>query len=170
MLNQLITSKTRLRLLLKFFISQANSGYLNGLANEMGESTNSIRKELNHLHGAGYLKKLKQDNKIEYRVNASHPLYETLRKVVLKHLGLEDLVEVVLDRMGNVQHILLIGDYAKGVDSGNIEVFLIGKDLNFNYISQLEQKIENLIGRKVSFYLSSSLPTNQFHIKLYSSD
>ena len=170
MLDQLIKSKTRLRLLLKFFISQANRGYLNGLANEMGESTNSIRKELNHLHGAGYLKKLKQDNKVEYRVNASHPLYETLRKVVLKHLGLEDLVEVVLDRMGNVQHILLIGDYAKGVDSGNIEVFLIGKDLNFNYISQLEQKIESLIGRKVSFYLSSSLPTNQFHIKLYSSD
>ena len=170
MLNQLITSKTRLRLLLKFFISQANRGYLNGLANEMGESTNSIRKELNHLHGAGYLKKLKQDNKVEYRVNASHPLYETLRKVVLKHLGLEDLVELVLDRMGNVQHILLIGDYAKGLDSGNIEVFLIGNDLNFNYISQLEQKIENLIRRKVSFYLSSSLPTNQFHISLYSSN
>lgn len=170
MLNQLITSKTRLRLLLKFFISEANRGYLNGLANEMGESTNSIRKELNHLHGAGYLKKLKQDNKVEYRVNASHPLYETLRKVVLKHLGLEDLVEVVLDRMGYVQHILLIGDYAKGLDSGNIEVFLIGNDLNFNYISQLEKKIENLIGRKVSFYLSSSLPTNQFHISLYSSN
>jgi len=170
MLNQLITSKTRLRLLLKFFISQANRGYLNGLANEMGESTNSIRKELNHLHGAGYLKKVKKDNKIEYKVNIDHPLYETLRKVVLKHLGLEDLVEAVLERMGNVENILLIGDYAKGIDSGNIEVFLVGKDLNFNYISKLVDKIENLIGRKVSFYLSSSLPTNQFHIKLYSSD
>ena len=60
MLNSLITSKTRLRLLIKFFISQANSGYLNGLANEMGESTNSIRKELNHLYDAGYLEKLKK--------------------------------------------------------------------------------------------------------------
>ena len=117
-----------------------------------------------------YLKKVKQDNKIEYKVNIDHPLYETLRKVVLKHLGLEDLVEAVLERMGNVENILLIGDYAKGIDSGNIEVFLVGKDLNFNYISKLEDKIENLIGRKVSFYLSSSLPTNQFHIKLYSSD
>ena len=57
MLEDLITSKTRLRLLIKFFVSQANKGYLNGLANEMGESTNSIRKELNHLQGAGYLKK-----------------------------------------------------------------------------------------------------------------
>ena len=80
MLNQLITSKTRLRLLLKFFISQANRGYLNGLANEMGESTNSIRKELNHLHGAGYLKKVKQDNKIEYKVNINQFLYETQEK------------------------------------------------------------------------------------------
>lgn len=155
---------------MKFFISQANTGYLNGLANEMGESTNSIRKELNHLHDAGYLNKVKLDNKVEYNVNISHPLYETLRKVVLKHLGLEDLVEVVLDRMGNVEYISLIGDYAKGIDSGNVEVFLVGKDLNFNYISQLEEKIKNLIGREVSFYLSSSLPTNQFHIKLYSKD
>ncbi|MED5354443.1 MAG: ArsR family transcriptional regulator [Bacteroidota bacterium] len=170
MLNQLITSKTRLRLLIKFFISQTNSGYLNGLANEMGESTNSIRKELNHLYDAGYLKKVRQDNKVEYNVNIKHPLYETLRKVVLKHLGLEDLVEAVLERMGNVEFIALVGDYAKGIDSGNIEVFLVGKDLNFNYISQLEDKIENLIGRKVSFYLSSNLPTNQYHIKLYSKD
>ena len=44
MLGELITSKTRLRLLIKFFISQANRGYLNGLATEMGESTNAIRK------------------------------------------------------------------------------------------------------------------------------
>ena len=64
MLGELITSKTRLRLLLKFFISQANRGYLNGLANEMGESTNSIRKELNHLQVAGYLEKIKVNNPV----------------------------------------------------------------------------------------------------------
>ena len=74
MLGELITSKTRLRLLVKFFISQANKGYLNGLASEMGESTNSIRKELNHLYDAGYLNKSKRDNKIEYNVNINHPL------------------------------------------------------------------------------------------------
>ena len=85
LLNKIITSKTRLRLLIKFFISQANKGHLNGLATEMGESTNSIRKELNHLYDAGYLNKIKKDNKVEYNVNSKHPLYETLRKVVLKH-------------------------------------------------------------------------------------
>lgn len=168
MLGELITSKTRLRLLIKFFISQANRGYLNGLAAEMGESTNSIRKELNHLYSAGYLKKIKTNNKIEYKVNTTHPLYNTLRKVVLKHLGLEDIVDTVLGRMGNVQKIIVIGDYAKGIDSGLIEVVLVGKNLNFNYISQLENKIEKLINRKVSFFLTSKTPPNKEIIILYS--
>ena len=169
MLGELITSKTRLRLLIKFFVSQANSGYLNGLATEMGESTNGIRKELNHLQEAGYLQKLKVNNKIEYKANTNHPLFETLRKVVFKHLGLEDLVEKVLERMGNVDQIILIGDYAKGNDSGLIEVFLIGQDLNMEYISQLEDKIEDLIGRKVSFYLASKFLTDKEHIVLFNS-
>ena len=145
MLGELITSKTRLRLLIKFFISQANRGYLNGLASEMGESTNSIRKELNHLHNAGYLEKVKSNKKIEYKANVKHPLFDVLKKVVFKHLGLEEIVETVLERMGNVQEIILVGDYAKGIDSGKIEVFLIGNSLDMEYIAQLEEKIEDLI-------------------------
>lgn len=168
MLNQLITSKTRLRLLIKFFVSQANKGYLNGLANEMGESTNSIRKELNHLYDAGYLSKVQANNKIEYKANTKHPLYDTLRKVVFKHLGLEDIVETVLDRMGNVIEIIITGDYAKGIDSGTIEVFLIGNNLNFDYTSQLEKKIEKIINRKVNFYLAAKRPNIEDSIILYS--
>ena len=168
MLGELITSKTRLRLMIKFFVSQANRGYLNGLANEMGESTNAIRKELNHLQNAGYLEKLKVDNKVEYKANTKHPLFDVLQKVVLKHLGLEDVVEKVLERMGAVDQIILIGEYAKGIDSGLIEVFLIGQNLNMEYISQLEEKIEKLIGRKVSFYLASKFLADREHIMLFS--
>ncbi|MFL2600604.1 MAG: ArsR family transcriptional regulator [Flavobacteriaceae bacterium] len=169
MLGELITSKTRLRLLIKFFISQANKGHLNGLASEMGESTNAIRRELNHLQGAGYLNKVRVNNKIEYKANINHPLFGVLRKVVLKHLGLEDVVETVLDRMGDLDQIILVGDYAKGNDSGLIEVFLIGKDLNMEYISQLEDKIENIISRKVSFYLASKFLADRDHIVLFNS-
>tara|TARA_B100001175_G_C19439166_1_gene605234 strand:+ start:450 stop:980 length:531 start_codon:yes stop_codon:yes gene_type:complete len=167
MLEDLITSKTRLKLLIKFFISQANMGYLNGLANEMGGSTNKIRKELNHLQEAGYLNKVKNENIVEYTANTKHPLYEVLRKVVMKHLGLEDIVDNVLEKMGNVEEIILVGDYANGNDSGRIEIFLVGKDLNMEYISQLESKIEKLIKRKVSFYLASKFLSDQKHIKLF---
>ena len=170
MLSTLFTSKTRLRLLIKFFISQTNKAHLNGLANEFGESTNAIRKELNNLFGAGYLLKSKLNNKIEYKVNENHPLYETMRKVVMKHLGLEDIVDAVLDKIGNVENIILIGDYARGVDSGNIEVILTGKNLDMDYISTLEDKIEKLINRKVTLYLSSKFLYNQTNIILYSNE
>jgi predicted transcriptional regulator len=170
MLGELIKSKTRLRLLLRFFVSQANSGYLNGLATDLNESTNSIRKELNNLYAAGYINRFKKNNKIEYKVNIDHPLYDVLKKVVYKHLGLEDLVEKVLERMGNVEKIILVGDYAIGIDSGKIEVFLIGQKLNTNYISQLEEKIENLIGRKVNFYLATKFNSKQNNLILYSNE
>tara|TARA_B100000965_G_scaffold401311_1_gene424927 strand:+ start:409 stop:930 length:522 start_codon:yes stop_codon:yes gene_type:complete len=167
MLGELITSKTRLRLLIKFFISQANRGYLNGLASEMGESTNSIRKELNHLHNAGYLEKVKSNKKIEYKANVKHPLFDVLKKVVFKHLGLEEIVETVLERMGHVKEIILVGDYAKGIDSGKIEVFLIGNSLDMDYIAQLEKKIEDLINRKISFYLANKFLSDRASIILF---
>ncbi len=167
MLNKLITSKTRLRLLIKFFVNQANRGYLNGLASEFNESTNSIRKELNHLSNAGYLEKYRDNNKIGYKANIKHPMFEILQKVVFKHLGLEEIVEHVLAQMGKVNEIHLIGDYAKGLDTGSIEVLLIGDQLNTKYIFQLEQKIEKLIERKVQFIISNRKANGQKSILLY---
>jgi len=151
-------------------MSQANKAHLNGLANEFGESTNSIRKELNNLYSAGYILKSKSNNKIEYNVNPNHPLYETMRKVVMKHLGLEDIVETVLEKMGTIEKIILIGDYAKGIDSGNIEVILTGRDLDMEYISNIEKKMEKLINRKVTFYLSSKFLSDQQNIILYTNE
>ena len=167
MLGELITSKTRLRLLIKFFVSQANRGYLNGLATEMGESTNAIRKELNHLHDAGYLQKEKSNNKIQYKANIKHPMFSVLQKVILKHLGLEDAVEIVLERMGDVEQIILIGNYAKGIDSGKIEMIIVGQDLNTSYVRNLEEKLEKLISRKVAFFLSASHSLSEDEIILF---
>lgn len=167
MLNKLITSKTRLRLLIKFFINQANRGYLNGLAAEFNESTNSIRKELNHLSDAGYLEKYKDNNKIAYKANIKHPMFEILQKVVLKHLGLEEIIDHVLAQIGEVNEIHVLGDYAKGIDTGLIEVLLIGNELNTKYLTNLEEKIEKLIERKVQFIISNRKSSEQHSILLY---
>jgi hypothetical protein len=166
-LGELITSKTRLRLLIKFFVSQANRGYLNGLATEMGESTNAIRKEFNHLHDAGYLQKEKSNNKIQYKANTKHPMFSVLQKVILKHLGIEDAVEIVLERMGDVDQIILIGNYAKGIDSGKIEIIIVGQDLNTSYVKNLEEKLEKLINRKVAFFLTPSHSLSEDELILF---
>jgi len=117
-LEKLITFKTWLRLLIKFFIAATNKGHLNGLAQEFGESTNAIREELNHLSAAGYLNKKKDNNKIQYLANTAYPLFSPLKKIVYQHLGLEFIVEKVIERLGAVHTISLVGEYAKGLDSG----------------------------------------------------
>ena len=154
MLESLITSKTRLRILVKFFINVSTNGHLRGLAEEMNESTNAIRKELNNLSEAGYLEKENQQNRISYRANAQHPLFSTLQKIIHKYIGLDTIVEMVLQRMGAVKKVILVGDYANGKDTGSIELVLVGSDLNSIYIEQLSLKIEQEIKRKVHFTMA----------------
>ena len=166
MLESLITSKTRLRLLIKFFVNIANKGYLNSLANEFGESTNSVRKELNNLSRAGYLEKHSQNNKVIYKANASHPLFKIIQKIVHKHLGIEEILETVYNRIGNVKKIMILGDYAKGIDSGIIEILIIGDNINKDYLHEISPKIELKIKRKVSFFVSN-MPLKQKSLTIF---
>jgi len=156
MLEALITSKTRLRLLVKFFVNIANKGYLNSLANEFGESTNSVRKELNNLSLAGYLKKESLNNKVVYKANQDHPMFKIIQKVIRKHLGIEQILESLYNRIGNVRKVILLGDYAQGVDSGVIEVLIVGDKINIEYLEEISPKIEKKIKRKVNFYVSKN--------------
>ncbi|MGV8995258.1 MAG: ArsR family transcriptional regulator [Flavobacterium sp.] len=156
MLDSLITSKTRLRLLVKFFMNAANEGHLRGLATEFNESTNSIRKELNNLSEAGYLEKENVQNRVLYKANSKHPLFGSLQNIVRTYIGLDAIIAQVLERMGAVEKIILTGDYANGIDSGTIMVTLVGKALNEDYVQNLSTKIEELIKRKVVFSLSEN--------------
>lgn len=157
MLESLITSKTRVKLLVKFFVTSANSGHLRGLATEFNESTNAIRKELNHLSEAGYLQKKEVSNKIAYKANTKHPMFKLLQQVVHKYLGLDAIVEQILERMGDVTQIELVGDYAKGVDSGIIEINIRGNAINTEYTKSIIPKIEGIANRKVLFYYNQQL-------------
>ena len=156
MLESIITSRTRLNLLIKFFVNIANKGYLNSLANEFGESTNSVRKELNNLSSAGYLIKKESSNKVIYSANKDHPLFNVLQSIVRKHLGIEDIVDRILENIGNIQKIILLGNYAKGIDSGTIEVLIVGKKINRDYLDNIQPKIEKEIKRKINFMISST--------------
>ena len=155
MLANLITSKTRLRLLVKFFINAANEGYLRGLATEMHENTNAIRKELNNLADAGYIVREEQEAKIIYRANKKHPFFSLLQQIVRKHIGLDDIIAAVVERMGKVNRVFLVGDYTKGIDSGTIEVVIEGDRVDQYYLEQLKPKIEIEINKTIIFQITN---------------
>jgi len=149
LLDSLVTSKTRIKLLLKFF-SHTNSGYLRSLAKEFDESTNSVRVELNRLAEAGLLVSNDAGKTKVYKANEAHPFFGEIKGMVAKFLGLDDLLEKVVKRMGNVEKAIITGDYANGIDSGVIQMTLIGKDLDREYLDFLIEKTYEKINRKVS--------------------
>ncbi|WP_313672139.1 winged helix-turn-helix domain-containing protein [Sphingobacterium multivorum] len=165
MLETLITSKTRLKLLIKFFVSATNRAHLRGLAEEFQESTNAIRKELNQLSEAGYLERKTEKNKIVYSANTKHSLFRPIQNLIHTFLGIDQLVEQVLDQAGHIQEVSLLGDYAKGLDTGTIEVLILGDDINEAYLLLLADKIGEHLGKKVCIYFNEA--SSEQKIKLY---
>ncbi len=159
MLDSLVTSKTRIKLLLKFF-SYANSGYLRSLAKDFDESTNSVRVELNRLTEAGLLLAADEGKTKVYRANEFHPFFKEIQAMVSKFLGLDELVEKIVKRMGEVQSAYIVGDYAKGLDSGTVDVILIGKDLDETYLDFILEKTYEKVNRKVNVEILEEDPGN----------
>lgn len=162
MLAELITSKTRLRLLVKFFTNVTTEGYLRGLAVEMNESTNAIRKELNNLSEAGILLRNGNEHKITYRANSHHPLYKLLQQLIRKHTGIDAVVESILERMGDVDRIWIKGKYAQGIESNEIEVVVEGPNVNQDYLEQLAPKIEHEIKKTIRFTTTTAYQGDGF--------
>ena len=92
MLESLISSKTRINLLLKFFLNPNTQAYLRELAKEFDESSNGVRIELNRLTQAKVLRSTTQGRTIQYSANLNHPLFEELSSLVRKMVGLDQVV------------------------------------------------------------------------------
>ncbi len=148
MLDTLITSKTRVKLLLKFFLNPGTKSYLRGLATEFGESTNAIRVELNRLTDAKLLKSVNSGRTVEYRANKQHSLFKDLQSVVKKFVGLDKVAEELAAKLGDIQAAYVIGDYAKGNDSGLIDLVLVGQ-VDDEKLKEVTTKTEDLIERKI---------------------
>jgi hypothetical protein len=170
MLNSLITSQTRIRLLKKFFLNSNTRAHLRGLESEFGESSNGIRLELNRFEDAGLLTSLRDGNKKIYQANSDHPLYNDIHSIILKETGIDRVIEKVIHRLGNLLSVYLVGDFAHGIDSPVIELILVGADIDSEYLAKKVAQAEELVGRKVSFTVFNQAEAEAHFLKLQPSD
>ncbi|RYD59418.1 MAG: ArsR family transcriptional regulator [Sphingobacteriales bacterium] len=150
MLETLISSRTRIKLLLRFFLNPGVTAYLRGLAEEFDESTNSVRVELNRFEEAGMLISKNEGNKKFYKANDKHPLIKDLHSIMLKYIGVDTIVELLIERLGDLEKMYLTGDYAKGYDSGIIDLVFVGQ-VDKEYLINVISKGEKLISKKLRF-------------------
>tara|TARA_B110000093_G_scaffold80134_1_gene86964 strand:- start:2925 stop:3455 length:531 start_codon:yes stop_codon:yes gene_type:complete len=163
MIETLISSKTRVKLLLKFFLNSNNSSYLRGLEAEFGESSNSIRLELNKLENAGLLSSNLQGNKKYFQANTKHPLYKDINSILLKFTGLDKIVEIVIGKLGALERVFVLGDLAKGLSSEVIDLVFVG-EIEKIYLFDLVQKVEQKLNKKIKYvcYSSSEFSDEEF--------
>ena len=156
LLETLISSKTRVKLLLKFFLNSNTTAYLRGLEAEFGESSNAIRLELNRFEEAGMIISHTDGNKKLFTVNTKYPLFSEIHNILLKHIGFDKIIETVIERLGEVRVVFITGDFAQGRDSQVIDLVFIGDGIDRNYLFQLIEKAEKLIQRKIRFLIYAS--------------
>ena len=161
LLGPLITSKTRLKLLLRFFLNHNLSGYLQGLSKELDENTNSIRVELNRLEEAGILSSELEGRRKLYRVNEQHPLTENLTAIVRKVTGVDALIDRVVGRLPGLDQVWICGKLAQGVQSDQIDCVLVGEDLDEGYIKELCRRVEELTGKSVNAQVRTEMNPEQ---------
>jgi hypothetical protein len=153
MLSSIITSKTRVKLLLKFFLNSNTKSYLRNLEQEFGESTNAIRIELNRLEGADLLRAEVKGNRKYFSANTNHPLYKDINNIVKNFVGIDKLIERVINLVGNLETAYITGDLARGIDSQIIDLVLVGNNLETSYIEQLISKAASILDRKIRYLI-----------------
>ena len=153
MLETLITSRTRVKLLLKFFLNARTTSYLRDLEAEFGDSTNAIRVELNRLEGIGLLKSHREGNKKLFQANRQHPLFSDINSLLMKHTGIDQVVERVVHKLGGIHSAYILGDFARGQDSPLIDILLVGLDIDKEYLINLVEKAEKIISRRVRYII-----------------
>ncbi len=151
MLQSLISSRTRIKLLMKFFLNSSTTSYLRDLEVEFGESTNAIRIELNRFEQAGLLNAHREGNKKIFIANKKHPLFNDIHSILLKHTGIDHVVEKLIRRIGGMQSAYLVGHFARGKDNPVIDLLLVGKDIDMDYLHNVVGKTEKHINRRIRY-------------------
>ena len=144
----LIASKTRIKLLTRLFFNPETRSYLRELAKEFNVSTNSVREELNQLTKTKLLKSKRNGRQVLYGANQDHPLFPELKSMVSKAMGIDQVIDSIISRLGDLERAYLIDDYAQGKDTGIVDLLLVG-NIDQYHLNDLSRKTERYIKRKI---------------------
>ncbi len=162
MIDALITSKTRIKLLTRLFLNASSRAYLRGLEGEFGESSNAIRLELNRFEKAGLLISSQEGIKNIFQANTSHPLFTDIHNILLKQLGIDHIIQKVVNCLGDIRSVYITGDYANGITNGDIQLLFVGNSVDTDYLANLVKKAEKMIRRSINFMVNTEAEEKEY--------
>jgi hypothetical protein len=137
------------------------------LAKEFNVSSNAVREELNQLTSTNLLKSERNGRQVYYMANTEHALFPELKSMVSKVMGIDQVIDGIISRLGDLEQAYLIDDYAEGKDTGIIDILLVG-NIDQYHLNDLSRKTEKYIKRKIRPLVLSNKEFADFEDKLKS--
>ncbi|MDP8253363.1 MAG: nucleotidyltransferase domain-containing protein [Candidatus Kaelpia aquatica] len=156
MLENLYISKSKIRraLLALFFTNKSKKFYLRELERILGYSAGNIRRELLKFQKDTLLETSRSGNLLYYSLNVKHPLFNELKNIIAKTVGIEGLLKKALSYIKGINFAFIYGSFASGKEnfSSDIDLMIIGEpedSLLYDKIAELEKKLEREINPSI---------------------
>jgi len=156
MLQALFSSKVRVKLLTHFFSHPEEQFYARSLARQVAEHYNAVWQELNNLERVGLLVSERDANVKYYRLDPDFPIYEELKRIILKTSGLGQPVREALGHLGMVEWAFIYGSVAAGEEDSlsDVDLMLVG-EVDLLALSAVIARLEDQLGREINYLVLS---------------
>ncbi len=145
--------KVRQRVLAVLFGAPDRSYYANEVIALAQSGTGAVQRELADLSAAGLLTVRKQGNQKHYQANAQSPVFAELRGLVLKTVGLADVLrEALAPLAAQITQAFVFGSMAKQQDSAasDVDLLLVSDTLGYGDVLAALEPAMRRLGRTIN--------------------
>lgn len=157
LIERLITSKTRRKILTLFITNPKKKFYHAQIVKQFKLPSSAVQNELINLSEAGLVTSEKEANIKYYKLNESFPIYKELKSIIYKTTGLADIIKQNLSKIGNTKIAFIYGSVAKNIEDlhSDIDLMIIG-DPDMDNLTKVISKAEDSISREINFTVFTS--------------
>lgn len=151
-LSDALFSKVQQRVLALIFSHPERSFYTSEIVRNVDSGVGAVERELSKLEGSALVSIERIGNQKHYRANQASPIFEELRGLVEKTVGLAEPIKKSLEPYADaIKSAFVYGSVAKGTDTAHsdIDLIVIGDDLNYSDLYTAAQNVESKLRRKV---------------------
>lgn len=149
-------SKLRRDLLAYYFTNPHAAPYLRQLARLLDADPANLARELARLEEAGLFDSEQRGRQKHYRLNRRYPLFEEVRGIVLKTLGVTSRVRGALEEVDAVEEAYLFGSFARNQQdaASDIDVLVVGEP-RLEELESAVRALERLLHRDINYTVLS---------------
>lgn len=125
MFSDLITSKSRVKLINVFLSSPSEMFHVRELVRRTGDEINAVRRELAYLEKKGILSKEPRANRVYYYLSKNYEFYFDLIRIGSKTIGLGEGIIKNRVKLGRVKYAMFSGKFSRKLPKGPEDVDLL---------------------------------------------